>query len=193
MTNLFLMQSELWDITKIYLNIYNFHKFVYNIKGYKKRIEMRVNMDFKSYIAEAISKVTNINQEEIKSFIEIPKDEANGDFAFPCFRLAKELKQSPINIANNIKENIVVDKDIIDKIDVVSGYLNFYVSKTNLVNAVISKFDSQKEDYGKSNIGEGKTVIVEYSSPNIAKPFHIGHLKTTIIYSLLLWVSTSPE
>lgn len=138
-------------------------------------------MDFKSYIAEAISKVTNINQEEIKSFIEIPKDEANGDFAFPCFRLAKELKQSPVNIANNIKENIVVDKDIIDKIDVVSGYLNFYVSKTNLVKAVISKFDSQKEDYGKSNIGEGKTVIVEYSSPNIAKPFHIGHLKTTII------------
>ena len=138
-------------------------------------------MDFKSYIAEAISKVTNINQEEIKSFIEIPKDEANGDFAFPCFRLAKELKQSPVNIANNIKENIVVDKDIIDKIDVVSGYLNFYISKTNLVKAVISKFDSQKEDYGKSNIGEGKTVIVEYSSPNIAKPFHIGHLKTTII------------
>ena len=138
-------------------------------------------MDFKSYIAEAISKVTNINQKEIKSFIEIPKDEANGDFAFPCFRLAKELKQSPVNIANNIKENIVVDKDIIDKIDVVSGYLNFYVSKTNLVKAVISKFDSQKEDYGKSNIGEGKTVIVEYSSPNIAKPFHIGHLKTTII------------
>ena len=138
-------------------------------------------MDFKSYIAEAISKVTNINQKEIKSFIEIPKDEANGDFAFPCFRLAKELKQSPVNIANNIKENIVVDKDIIDKIDVVSGYLNFYVSKTNLVKAVISKFDSQKEEYGRSNIGEGKTVIVEYSSPNIAKPFHIGHLKTTII------------
>ena len=102
-------------------------------------------MDFKSYIAEAISKVTNINQKEIKSFIEIPKDEANGDFAFPCFRLAKELKQSPVNIANNIKENIVVDKDIIDKIDVVSGYLNFYISKTNLVKAVISKFDSQKE------------------------------------------------
>ena len=138
-------------------------------------------MDFKSYIAEAISKVTNINQKEIKSFIEIPKDEANGDFAFPCFKLAKELKQSPINIANNIKDNIKVDSNIISKIDVANGFLNFYVAKECLAKETIQKFDTQKEDYGKSNIGEVKTVIVEYSSPNIAKPFHIGHLKTTII------------
>ena len=138
-------------------------------------------MDFKSYIAEAISNVTNINREEIKTYIEIPKVETNGDFAFPCFRLAKELKQSPVNIANNIKDNIIVDKNIISKIDVVNGFLNFYIVKSCLVKEAIMKFDSQKEDYGKSKIGEGKTVIVEYSSPNIAKPFHIGHLKTTII------------
>ena len=138
-------------------------------------------MDFKSYIAEAISKVTNISKEEIKSYIEIPKNDANGDFAFPCFKLAKELKQSPVNIANNIKDNILIDKDIIDKIEVISGYLNFYLSKVGLAKSIISKFDMQKEEYGKSNIGSGKTVIVEYSSPNIAKPFHIGHLKTTII------------
>ena len=138
-------------------------------------------MDFKSYIAEAISNVTNINGEEIKTYIEIPKVETNGDFAFPCFRLAKELKQSPVNIANNIKDNIIVDKNIISKIDVVNGFLNFYIAKSCLVKEAIMKFDSQKEDYGKSKIGEGKTVIVEYSSPNIAKPFHIGHLKTTII------------
>ena len=138
-------------------------------------------MDFKTYIAEAISNVTNINKEEIKKYIEIPKVEANGDFAFPCFRLAKELKQSPVNIANNIKDNIIVDNNIISKIDVVNGFLNFYIAKSSIAKETIMKFDNQKEDYGKSEIGKEKTVIVEYSSPNIAKPFHIGHLKTTII------------
>ena len=138
-------------------------------------------MDFKSYIAEAISKVTNIDKKEIKSYVEIPKDETNGDFAFPCFRLAKELKQAPVNIANNIKDNIEIDSNIISKVDVVNGFLNFYIANECLAKETIQKFDAQKEDYGKSNIGEGKTVIVEYSSPNIAKPFHIGHLKTTII------------
>lgn len=138
-------------------------------------------MDFKGLIAEAISNVTNISKEEIKQFIEIPKEESNGDYSFPCFRLAKELKNSPVNIANNIKENIKIDEKVISKIDVVNGYLNFYVSKENIVKTAIDKFESQKEEYGKSNIGEGKTVLVEYSSPNIAKPFHIGHLKTTII------------
>ena len=138
-------------------------------------------MNFKSYIAEAISGVTNINVEEIKMYIEVPKEEKNGDYSFPCFRLAKELKQSPVDIANNIKENIKVDNSIIAKIDVVNGFLNFYISKSCLAKETIIKFDKQKENYGKSNIGKGKTVIVEYSSPNIAKPFHIGHLKTTII------------
>ena len=138
-------------------------------------------MDFKGLIAEAISNVTNISKEEIKQFIEIPKEESNGDYSFPCFRLAKELKNSPVNIANNIIENIKIDENVISKIDVVNGYLNFYVSKENIVKTAIDKFESQKEEYGKSNIGEGKTVLVEYSSPNIAKPFHIGHLKTTII------------
>ena len=138
-------------------------------------------MDFKSYIAEAISNVTNINKEEIKTYIEVPKEEKNGDYSFPCFRLAKELKQSPVNIANNIKDNIIVDNNIISKIDVVNGFLNFYIAKSCIAKETIMKFNSQKEDYGKSEIGEGKTVIVEYSSPNIAKPFHIGHLKTTII------------
>ena len=138
-------------------------------------------MDYKLYIAEAISNVTNINNEEIKTYIEVPKEEKNGDHSFPCFRLAKELKQSPVNIANNIKDNIKVDNNIIEKIDVVNGFLNFYIAKSCIAKETIMKFNSQKEDYGKSNVGEGRIVIVEYSSPNIAKPFHIGHLKTTII------------
>lgn len=138
-------------------------------------------MDFKEIIAEAISKAVDTKKEEIKEYIEIPKEESNGDFAFPCFRLAKELKKSPMIIAKEIKENIKIDESIISKIEDVSGYLNFYISKTKIVKEAVEKFDIQKEEYGKANIGEGKNVIVEYSSPNIAKPFHIGHLKTTII------------
>lgn len=138
-------------------------------------------MDFKEVIANAVSKVTNIDKDEIKGFIEIPKEETNGDYSFPCFRLAKELHQSPINIANNIKENIDIDQNVISRIDVVNGYLNFYINKKEIVKEAIEKFDAQKEKYGMSDMGKGKTVIVEYSSPNIAKPFHIGHLKTTII------------
>lgn len=138
-------------------------------------------MDFKEEIALGIAKVVNLNAEEIKSYIEIPKEENNGDYAFPCFKLAKELRQSPVKIAANIKENIEINQDVISKIEDVNGYLNFFVSKEEIIKTTINKFKLQKENYGKSEIGKGKTVIVEYSSPNIAKPFHIGHLKTTII------------
>ena len=147
-------------------------------------------MDFKDEIAtiifNAINNNVQVDVEDIKNMLEEPKDKENGDIAFPCFKLSKTLKKSPIDIANNIKDSINLisgnkDSEIIEKINVVNGFLNFYIDKTKIVENVIEKFNNQKENYGKSSIGNGKNIVVEYSSPNIAKPFHIGHLKTTII------------
>ena len=145
-------------------------------------------MDFKEIIAKLIVDVLqdeNLNENEIKEYIEIPKEESNGDYAFPCFRLAKILKKAPNIIADELKEKISKQNEFIEKIESVSGYLNFYIDKSKIVENALEKFNLQKEDYGKQNIGNGKTVLVEYSSPNIAKPFHIGHLKTTIIGNAL--------
>lgn len=135
-------------------------------------------MDFKQIIAEEIAKVASIAKEELKSYIEIPKDINNGDYAFPCFRLAKTLKKAPPVIANEIKENLKFDENIITKTEIVGGYLNFFVNKEAKIKMVLEEI-AKTENYGKSEIGKGKNIIVEYSSPNIAKPFHIGHLRTT--------------
>ena len=127
-------------------------------------------MDFKNDISELIinsikkSNDLNIANQSIANFLETPKDKKNGDVSFPCFKLAK------------IFENTVVSK-----IDIVNGFLNFYIDKNKIAQSVISKFNVKEKNYGSSDEGKGKNVIVEYSSPNIAKPFHIGHLKTTIL------------
>ena len=137
-------------------------------------------LDFKKEIVNSIAEAVKMNKDELESFIEIPKDSLNGDYAFPCFKLAKILRKSPTLIAEDIKENVNLDKNLIQKVENVSGYLNFYINKKALAKEVITEILNNKE-YGRSNIGEGTTVLVEYSSPNIAKPFHIGHLRNTII------------
>ena len=137
-------------------------------------------IQFKKEIAKEISKATEIEQNEIEGYIEIPKDQNNGDYAFPCFRLAKTLKKAPQAIAEEIKEKIEIDNNVIERIEVLGGYINFYINKNLLAKEVLEEIANKKE-YGKSEIGKGKNIIVEYSSPNIAKPFHIGHLRTTLI------------
>lgn len=137
--------------------------------------------DFKQEIASIISKVIGVNKEELVTYIEVPKDVNMGDYAFPCFRLAKELKKAPNIIAEEIKEKLDITGTDIEKVEIVGGYLNFTISKLEIAKVTLEEIDNKKEEYGKSNLGNNKTVIVEYSSPNIAKPFHIGHLRTTLI------------
>ncbi len=138
-------------------------------------------IDFKQEIANEIAKVLEMDSKELRNSIEIPKDKTMGDYAFPCFRLAKELRQAPPMIANNIKEKIELNNEIIEKAEVTGGYLNFFVNNKKLTEEVLKEFEEKKEDFGKVNIGEGKNVVLDYSAPNIAKPFHIGHLRTTVI------------
>ena len=137
-------------------------------------------MDFKEKIAQLISNIVDMNKSDIKELIEVPQNCTMGDYALPCFKLAKELKKSPGLIAKDITEKIP-DVEYFEKVGAVNGYVNFFVQKEFFISGILSDIINKKEEYGKSDLGKGKNIVIDYSSPNVAKPFHAGHLRSTVI------------
>ena len=140
-------------------------------------------MDYKKYIADKI-KVDGVSADEIYSSIALPPNSQMGDYALPCFRFAKVLRKSPAAIAQELASGLSPD-EVISDISAVNGYLNFSINKEGLAREVLLEIASKGEKYGSSDMGAGKTICIDYSSVNIAKPFHIGHLSTTVLGSAL--------
>ncbi|MFQ7258392.1 arginine--tRNA ligase [Intestinibacter bartlettii] len=141
--------------------------------------------DFKIAIANCLKeKIEDLTLEEIVALIEVPPNKEMGDFAFPCFKLAKVFRKAPNMIAADLAENIEA-KGAISKVMPLGGYVNFFVNKSQLAKTVINDVLTKKEKYGHTDLGQDKAVVIDFSSPNIAKPFHIGHIRTTVIGNAL--------
>ncbi len=137
-------------------------------------------MDYKQAIADVVAKASGLSAQELLPLIEIPADTAMGDYAFPCFKLAKELRKAPQMIAADLSAKLE-KPEFIAGVQVVGAYINFYLNKQRYIEDVLKHIECQDGSYGRGTVGQGRTVCIDYSSINIAKPFHIGHLSTTVI------------
>lgn len=141
-------------------------------------------MDFKTAVTDKLQSVTALERDIIDANIEIPPDEKMGDFAFPCFVLAKSMRKAPPviakELAGKLSENNAPD-DIIDRVEAVGGYVNFFFKREKFISEIANAALKAGENWGRSDIGGGRVMLLEYSSPNIAKPFHIGHLFSTAV------------
>lgn len=140
-------------------------------------------MDYKSIIANLIE-IEGISSAEIAALITPPKDSKMGDFCLPCFRFSKALRKSPIAIAEELAASVSLP-DCFEKAEAVAGYLNFTLDKKAYNKRIIEKAVADGKAYGDQNVGEGKNVCIDYSSVNVAKPLHIGHLSSTAIGAAL--------
>lgn len=136
--------------------------------------------DYREIIAEKLEgKEIGLSKDEIYQLIEIPPQENMGDYSFPCFQLAKTLRKNPAQIATELASTL--DLEDFAEVKNVGPYINFFLDRKKFENQVINTIIEKKENFGKSDMGKGKTAIVEFSSVNIAKPFHIGHIRSTVI------------
>ena len=144
------------------------------MQNIKKRIADKIAQGVKSINPDA-----DINAADVVGMLEYPPDANMGDLAFPCFKLSKILRRSPVQIAQVIAEGL--SDEAVSKVEAVNGYRNITLSNVFLSQNVVKEILEKKETYGSQTFGEGKMVVLDYSSPNVAKPFHIGHLGTTVI------------
>lgn len=142
-------------------------------------------IDFKREVVNSICNVVDeLTAEEVQGLIEVPPSYDLGDYAFPCFRLAKIFRKAPNLIAEELV-NKISSSEYFEKVENKGPYLNFFINKEKLIETVLKEILEKKEQFAAKDIGQGRNIIVEFSSPNIAKPFHIGHIRTTVIGNAL--------
>lgn len=142
-------------------------------------------LNFKEEVVNMLkTQIQEMSEEEISSLIEIPPSYEMGDYAFPVFKLAKTYKKAPQLIAEELVGKFE-ESPYFEKIENKGPYINFFINKKKLTEVTLEEIKIKKDMFGSSDIGNGKTVIVEFSSPNIAKPFHIGHIRSTVIGNAL--------